>query len=55
MEGHLMDDHIHILIEIPAKYPAVREVVYIKGKRAIHIARTYEGRQKNFTGQNSWT
>jgi putative transposase len=54
LEGHLMIDHIHILIEIPPKYSVAQVVGYIKGKSAIHIARTYEGRQKNFTGQNFW-
>lgn len=54
LEGHLMVDHIHILIEIPPKYSVAQVVGYIKGKSAIHIARTYEGRQKNFTGQNFW-
>ncbi len=27
---------------------------YIKGKSAIHIARTYLGRRQNFTGQHFW-
>ena len=54
LEGHLMIDHIHILIEIPPKYSMAQVVGYIKGKSAIQIARTYEGRQKNFTGQHFW-
>ena len=29
-------------------------VGYIKGKSAIHIARTFLGRKKNFTGQCFW-
>ena len=29
-------------------------VGYIKGKSAIHIARNYGGRQKNFTGEHFW-
>jgi putative transposase len=38
-EGHLMSDHVHMMISIPPKY-AVSEVVgYIKGKSAIHLAR----------------
>lgn len=54
LEGHLCPDHIHMLIEIPPKY-AVSEVVgYIKGKSAIYIARTYLGKNQNFTGQNFW-
>jgi putative transposase len=27
---------------------------YLKGKSAIHIARTFGGRQKNFTGEHFW-
>ena len=43
-----------MLISIPPKY-AVSEVVgLIKGKSAIHIARQYSGRKKNFTGQHFW-
>lgn len=49
-----MVDHINILIEIPPKYSVAQVVGYIKGKSAIQIARAYEGRQKNFTGQHFW-
>ena len=54
LEGHLMGDHVHILIAIPPKYSVSQVVGYIKGKSAIHIARTYNGRKQNFTGQNFW-
>jgi len=54
MEGHLVGDHVHILISIPPKYPVSQVVEYIKRKSAIHIARTYAGRQQNFTGQSFW-
>jgi putative transposase len=50
-EGHLMADHVHILISIPPKYSVAQIVGYIKGKSAISIARTYFGRKKNFSGQ----
>jgi putative transposase len=53
-EGHLMSDHVHMLISIPPKYSVAQVVGFIKGKSAIHIARTYLGRRKNFTGQNFW-
>ena len=29
-------------------------VGYLKGKSAIHIARTYEGRERNFVGEHFW-
>ncbi len=53
-EGHLMSDHVHILISIPPKYSVAQIIGFIKGKSAISIARTYFGRRKNFTGQSFW-
>lgn len=54
VEGHLMLDHVHMLISIPPKYAVAQVVGFIKGKSAVHIARTFLGRKKNFTGQNFW-
>ena len=54
IEGHLMGDHVHILMAIPPKYSVSQVVGYIKGKSAIHIARTYSGRRHNFVGQSFW-
>ena len=54
IEGHLLPDHVHILISIPPKYAVAQVVGFIKGKSAIHIASTYMGRRKNFTGQSFW-
>ena len=54
IEGHLLSDHIHMLISIPPKYSVSQVVGYLKGKSAIQIARTYMGRKKNFTGQHCW-
>ena len=54
LEGHMMSDHVHILIAIPPKYAVSQVVGYLKGKSAIHIARTYMGRQRNFTGEHFW-
>jgi len=54
IEGHLMSDHVHMLISIPPKYRISDIVGFIKGKSAISIARTYFGRKKNFAGQSFW-
>ena len=54
LEGHLMPDHVHVLISIPPKYAVAQVVGFIKGKSAIHIARNLQGRRKNFIGQNFW-
>jgi putative transposase len=37
-EGHLMPDHVHMMISIPPKYAVSQVVGYIKGKSAIHLA-----------------
>ncbi|OQX19940.1 MAG: IS200/IS605 family transposase [Desulfobulbaceae bacterium A2] len=54
-EGHLMSDHVHMLLSIPPKYSVAQVVGFIKGKSAIQIARTYQGRKRNFVGQHFWT
>ena len=54
IEGHLLLDHVHMLISIPPKYAVSRVIGFIKGKSAIHVARTFGGRKKNFTGQSFW-
>ena len=54
IEGHLMSDHVHILISIPPKYAVSQVVGFIKGKSAIQIARNFQGRKKNFVGQHFW-
>jgi len=53
-EGHLMPDHVHIMISIPPKYAVSQIIGFIKGKSAIHIARTYAGRKRNYVGQHFW-
>ena len=40
-EGHLMPDHVHMMISIPPKYAVSQVIGYIKGKSAIHLARVY--------------
>lgn len=54
LEGHVMPDHIHMLISIPPKYSVASIVGYIKGKSAIAIARQFRGRERNFTGEKFW-
>jgi putative transposase len=53
-EGHLMADHVHMMISIPPKYSVAQVIGFIKGKSAIHIAREFAGRKRNFVGQNFW-
>ena len=53
-EGHIMADHVHMMISIPPKFAVSQVVGFIKGKSAIHIARTYLGRKRNYVGQHFW-
>lgn len=54
-EGHLMPDHVHLMISIPPKYAVAQVVGFMKGKSAIYIARRYSGRQRYAAGQHFWT
>ena len=49
-----MPDHVHMLLSIPPKYSVAQVVGFIKGKSAIHMARTFMGRRKNSTGHHFW-
>lgn len=49
-EGHLMPDHVHMMISIPPKYAVSQVVGFIKGKSAIYLARVYGERSRNFVG-----
>ena len=53
-EGHLTPDHVHMLLSIPPKYAVSQVVGFIKGKSAIHMARVYGERKRNFVGRRFW-
>ena len=54
IEGHMMIDHVQMMISIPPKYAVSQVVGFIKGKSAIHLARVYGERKRNFVGQHFW-
>ncbi len=54
VEGHLMPDHVHICIAIPPKFAVSSIVGFLKGKSAIAIARQFQGKERNFTGEHFW-
>lgn len=53
-EGHLMPDHVHMMLRISPKDAVSQVVGYIKGKSAIHLARVYGERKRSFVGQSFW-
>ena len=44
VEGHVMPDHVHMLIEIPPKHAVASVIGFLKGKSAIAIARQFSGK-----------
>ena len=54
IEGHMIQDHVHMLIRIPPKYSVAEIMGFIKGKSAIAIARQFGGRKRNFNGECFW-
>ena len=54
VQGYLMPDHVHMLIEIPPKYKVSEVVGFLKGKSAIAIAREFGGKERNYTGEHFW-
>ena len=54
LEGHIMPDHVHMLISIPPKHKVAGVIGFLKGKSAIAIARRFEGRERNFAGASFW-
>ena len=38
-EGHLMPDHVHMLVSIPPKYSVAEVIGFIKGKSSIPLSR----------------
>ena len=53
-EGHLLTDHVHMLIAIPPKYAASQVIGFIKRKSAIHLPRVYSERKRNFVDKHFW-
>ena len=53
-EGHLLPDHVHMMIAIPPKHAVSQVIGFIEGKSAIHLARVYGEKKRNFVGQRFW-
>ncbi len=54
VKGNMVQDHVHMLIQIPPKFAVAEVVGYLKGKSAIAVARQFGGRQRNFNGERLW-
>ena len=43
-----------MMLANPPKYAVLQDVGYMNGKSAIHLARVYGERKRNFVGQQFW-
>jgi putative transposase len=55
VEGHVMLDHVHMVLSIPPKYSVAMVVGYLKGKSAIQIHREALNVKQGFTGKHFWS
>ena len=53
-EGKLCQDHVHMCIEIPPIHAVAQVIGFMKGKSAIAIARTFQGKKQNYGGAQFW-
>ncbi|WP_319519458.1 IS200/IS605 family transposase [uncultured Martelella sp.] len=53
-EGHLMPDHVHMLISIPPKYSVAHVVGFLKGKTSIYVGNKY-ARKCKYKGYHFWS
>ena len=54
-EGHLMLDHVHMLLSVPPKYSITMAIGFLKGKSAIHIHRELLRTQGTLFGRAFWS
>jgi putative transposase len=53
-EGHLMPDHVHMLISIPPKHAVASILGFLKGKSSIWVAQNIDNKKQKFVGHKFW-
>ena len=54
LEGHMMPDHIHLLVSIPPKYSVSQFMGYLKGKSAMMIFDRHSNLKYKFGNRHFW-
>src|SRR6266581_1105215 len=54
LRRHLPPEHVQMMIAIPPKQAVSQVIGVIKGESAIHLARVYGEKKRNFVGQHFW-
>ena len=55
IEGHLMPDHIHMLVSIPSKYSVSQFMGYLKGKSSLMIFDKHANLKYKFGNRHFWS
>lgn len=55
IEGHMMSDHVHLLLSIPPKYSISSVIVYLKGKSAMMIFERHANLRYKYGRRNFWS
>ena len=54
IEGHLMPDHVHMLVSIPPKYSVSQIMGYLKGKSSLMIFDRHANLKYKFGNRHFW-
>ena len=54
IEGHMMPDHIHMLLSIPPKYSVSSVMGYLKGKSALMIFERHANLKYKYGNRHFW-
>lgn len=54
IEGHLMPDHVHLLVEIPSRISISNFMGYLKGKSSLMIFEHYANLKYKFGSKTFW-
>ena len=54
IEGHMMVDHVHLLLSIPPKYSVSQIMGYVKGKSALMIFNKHANLKYKFGNRHFW-
>ena len=55
LEGHLMPDHVHLLLSIPPKYSVSSVMGYLKGKSSLMIFERHANLKYQFGNRHFWS
>ena len=55
LEGHMMPDHVHLLLSIPPKYSVSQVMGYLKGKSAMMIFERHSNLKYKFGNRHFWS